>query len=593
MNNKTRETTASISVQDFTRICKEVDREIREEFESVFAQKRTYEKAAGYADALANPFIPVKTSWALAEYSRYATPGPVQSLIGENKWDSGELWDRIGVKAGKSLGNRDHDDPLGPGLVTDETAQGKQGKSTAGVSHQYAGCAGGIINCVTWVALSLVMPDAKTWISSRLFLPEKTWFTGAGETGTRRREKAGVPEDVAFESKPKLARRQFRHARELGIKFNWAGGDEVYGRYAALRDDHEENGEAYAYFVPRNHVVMTLGKERRRVDELFELDHVKYETRTAGPGVNGPRYYDWAMIGVESPRHFLLIRKSAGEEKARQDDNRQESTAGRPGEAGRGTGREPDGNGTGKSTGDRVKDEGITFCLCYVPEDSPIRPTMPNLVLMAGRRWGVEETMSLAKGPVGWDENQFRKWESMHHHAVLAGLAMLKANIINERVDTFRASAGTADPHGEENREESMQEVPRDYPEPSAEDFFIPLGDAPVPYHAGQAIPEGIGFIRLSVNEVIRLKSIVLAGFSDAEIAFHIRWSKWRRKHQAVARWYHRIARLADSAADGESTDLRGVVTLCNWHSDSPLASGAAHHSRMVITGSLTVRSEL
>ena len=50
------------------------------------------------------------------------------------------------------------------------------------------------------------------------------------------------------------------------------------------------------------------------------------------------------------------------------------------------------------------RDEGITFCRCYVPEKSPIKPTMANMVMMAGRRWGAEETMATAKGPIGWDE---------------------------------------------------------------------------------------------------------------------------------------------------------------------------------------------
>jgi hypothetical protein len=54
---------------------------------------------------------------------------------------------------------------------------------------------------------------------------------------------------------------------------------------------------------------------------------------------------------------------------------------------------------------------------------------------MVGRRWGAEETIATAKGPVGWDENQFRKWESMNHHTALAGIAMLRANMIQQRLD--------------------------------------------------------------------------------------------------------------------------------------------------------------
>ncbi|MGH3237745.1 MAG: hypothetical protein ACRDOH_31705, partial [Streptosporangiaceae bacterium] len=72
---------------------------------------------------------------------------------------------------------------------------------------------------------------------------------------------------------------------------------------------------------------------------------------------------------------------------------------------------------------------------------------MANLVLMAGRRWGAEEAMSTGKGPVGWDENQFRKWESLQHHTALAGMAMLKANIIRKRVNELSAAAEARVPH--------------------------------------------------------------------------------------------------------------------------------------------------
>jgi len=51
---------------------------------------------------------------------------------------------------------------------------------------------------------------------------------------------------------------------------------------------------------------------------------------------------------------------------------------------------------------------------------------MRNLVHMAGRRWGVEEAIAIGKGPIGWDENQFRKWGSLQHRTALAGLAILR-----------------------------------------------------------------------------------------------------------------------------------------------------------------------
>jgi hypothetical protein len=102
------------------------------------------------------------------------------------------------------------------------------------------------------------------------------------------------------------------------------------------------------------------------------------------------------------------------------------------------------GNPREERSGDKVEDDGITFCLCCVPGKSPIRPTMTNMVMMAGRRWGAENAMATAKGPIGWDESQFRKWGSMQHHTALAGLAMLKASIIRERLSELSAASGAA-----------------------------------------------------------------------------------------------------------------------------------------------------
>jgi SRSO17 transposase len=557
VTNKTEETAASISVYELDRICKEVDRELEAELVGVFAQKRTYDKAAAYVVALGDPAVPVKTCWGMAEGAGNETPGRFQSLIGENKWMPEKMWDGIAGTAARNLGKNSGGDQLGPGVVADETADEKRGKHTAGVSHQYAGCAGGIVNCVTWVTMSLIGAHSKTWVSARTFLPEKTWFTGDGETGTARREKAGIPGKATFASKPELARLQYQHLRELGIPFFWAAGDEVYGRYGKLREDHEENGEAYAYFIPRNYVVRTSKGESKKADELLDRADGRYELRSAGPGVNGPRYYKWAMLSLESKNHFLLIRKPESAEPGAEREISGESTRKESAAACGETPSPSAGKPGSAKPGDRVKDELITFCICYIPDDSPIRPTMTNMVTMAGRRWGAEEAMATAKGPVGWDENQFRQWESTQHHTALAGFAMLRANLIRERLSECLTTSRTAGDDDGSDEAEKTGVAPAENSKPCREadepDLQIPLGDSRVPYSADQERPGEIGCISLSVNEILRLVSIVGAGMSEAKMAFHIAWSKWRREHQAIARWYriqHRMKADQETLAD-------------------------------------------
>jgi hypothetical protein len=131
-----KETTALVSVHEFARICKDVDLEIESEFSGIFAQKRTYAKAADYIAALSDPLVPVKSAWDAAEYSGYDTPGPFQSLMGENKWSHGEAWSRTAVTAGKLVGRDAENDPLGVGVIFDETADLRRGKMTCGVGYQ-------------------------------------------------------------------------------------------------------------------------------------------------------------------------------------------------------------------------------------------------------------------------------------------------------------------------------------------------------------------------------------------------------------------------------------------------------------------------
>lgn len=539
MTKKLNETAAWISIPDFREVCKAVDSEIRVEFGDMFAQRRTLDKAMDYIDALSDPNVQ-GNSWGISERLGHMNPGPVQSLVGENKWDPGETWRRIAAIAGRLAEEDCENDPLGPGVIVDETAQPKRGMATAGVGYQYAGCAGSVINCTNWVFLTMAGPFMRTWAGCGLYIPEKSWFAGRKDTGTARRRSAGIPLGTRFATKPEIARKQFRGLREDGVKFNYAAGDEVYGRSDSLRRDHEKHREAYAYFVPRDFRVKVPGKGSMKVDDLLGYVNPEFEERSAGPGAKGQRYYEWALIALRSAHHFILLRRPCGQ------------PWGNPPEL---TGHAPAGAAENPGEGDRVKDEKITFCLCFIPAGSPIKPAMRNLVLMAGRRWAAEEGNETGKGPVGWDQNQLRKFGSLQKHTALAGLAMLRSNIIMDRLAgrgtvisrrTSPVNGGvtpavdftekTAKVKRERNRETIEKEV------------MIPLGDSIVPKTAGDGFPAEIGYVRLSRNEVMRLRDAVMNGDGSSEIAFHVECSNWRRRHQAISKWHHHAKRLKAAA---------------------------------------------
>jgi SRSO17 transposase len=415
--------------------------------------------------------------------------------------------------------------------------------ATAGVGYQYAGCAGRVVNCVNWVFLTMAGPFMRTWAGCGLYIPEKAWFTGREETGTARRRSAGVPAGTRFATKPKIARKLFAGLRGKGVKFNFGAGDEVYGRDDALRRDHEKNREAYAYFIPRDFRVEIPGKGRVKADDLLEHADPAFEERSAGPGEKGLRYYEWALIALKSPRHFLLVRRPCAQ------------PWGNP------AGDDSDGEAVNPGGKDRVKDEKITFCLCFIPAGSPIEPSMRNLVLMAGRRWAAEEGNETGKGPIGWDENQLRKFGSLQKHTALAGLAMLRSNLIAARLAGRSAGmpSGTT-PLNDAGRtsgrtwEKTRRPRTRKTVKTSPANPVIPLGDSLVPVKAGQEFPGAVGYARLSRNEIMRLRNAVMSDADDSEIEFQVECSNWRRRHQAIAKWHHHARRLNSAALASRAT---------------------------------------
>jgi hypothetical protein len=66
----------------------------------------------------------------------------------------------------------------------------------------------------------------------------------------------------------------------------------------------------------------------------------------------------------------------------------------------------------------------------------------------------------------------------------------------------------------------------------------------PLPTRAGDLPPQDPGLIPVTVPEIKRL--YILFHQTLHSIAYGLRWSRWRRRHQARARWYHHRARLRD-----------------------------------------------
>ena len=113
-------------------------------------------------------------------------------------------------------------------LIVDDTGYQKKGSHSVGVARQYCGRLGKTDNCQIAVTLSIANHHASLPIAYRLYLPEN-WANNA-----ERREKAHVPENVEFKTKPQIALSQIEAALKDGVARGVVLADAAYGATASF-----------------------------------------------------------------------------------------------------------------------------------------------------------------------------------------------------------------------------------------------------------------------------------------------------------------------------------------------------------------------
>ena len=113
--------------------------------------------------------------------------------------------------------------------IIDDTSYPKQGTHSVGVHHQYCGQLGKQANCQVVVTLSIANHHGSLPIAYRLYLPQE-WAEDAA-----RRNKAHVPDEIAFKTKPQIALEQISAACAAGVPRGVVLMDASYGSNTALR----------------------------------------------------------------------------------------------------------------------------------------------------------------------------------------------------------------------------------------------------------------------------------------------------------------------------------------------------------------------
>lgn len=215
------------------------------------------------------------------------------------------------------------------------------------------------------------------------------------------------------------------------------------------------------------HVTTPAGRMTVR-DLAARMTTTAWQTYSAGEGSKGHRYYSWALISIEpEPEPTGAKDLAAGGEQmllVRRND----------------------------TTGE------LAYHLCHAPKPVP----MATLVRVAGQRWRIEENFQAAKGHVGLDQHQVRRWDSWHRWTTVAMLAHAFLTVLASTIRT------TEDHHAR--------------------------------------------LIAITVAEARRLFN-TLTRVATRSTDDALDWSTWRRRHQARARTAHYHRRITA----GRGHDLR------------------------------------
>lgn len=315
--------------------------------------------------------------------------------------------------------------------IVDDTGLPKKGKHSVGVAHQYCGQTGKQDNCRVAVSLSIATPRGSVPVGFRLYMPRE-W------TDDRERcDKAGVPDEVSFATKPTLALQQIESALEAGYPCGTVLADAAYGDETAWREAIAGYGLRYAVGVRPGTTVWwgkyqplaepkpagTVGRPRHRVrrdadhqpisvaDVARALPARCWRTVTWREGVSQPLNSRFARVRVRAAHHdqpreeeWLIIEWAKG------------------------------------------ADEPAHYWFSTLPGNTGWQE-MVNTVM---GRWQIERDYEELKQELGLGHFEGRNWRGFHHHASLCiaayGFLMLERLSGSKKNFTrFKAPALPAD----------------------------------------------------------------------------------------------------------------------------------------------------
>jgi len=266
-------------------------------------------------------------------------------------------------------------------LIFDDTGFPKQGQASAGVQRQYSGTLGKTGNCQVAVTCHYAERTLAWPVDVRLYLPER-WCADPG-----RRTRAHVPETVTFQTKPQIALALLDEANALGVRHACLTVDADYGDNPTFLNGLEARAERYVVAI-RSDFTVTMtrrGRPQQAAAVLAAESRGSWVTLAWAEGSRGTQrakfraMRGWRIDGDGTRHAGWLIGQRAAQ----------------------------------RQTGDPK----------YFWSNASARTPIPTLVEYAHRRHWIEQYYEEAKGELGWEQFQGRRYDAFHRNAVTVMLS--------------------------------------------------------------------------------------------------------------------------------------------------------------------------
>jgi SRSO17 transposase len=264
-------------------------------------------------------------------------------------------------------------------LICDDTGFAKPGRCSVGVARQDSGTLGQTGNLQITVNGHYAERTIAWPVATRRDRPE-SWANDAD-----RRQKAKVPEEVVFQTKPQIASDLLDEARSRGVRWACVTADADYGDNPNFLAGLEKRRQPYVVAVRSDFAVRSSrrGGEVQRADELVGAQPARsWRSVTWREGSQG--WMRGQFVALRAWRVTASGRRRAG-----------------------------------WLIGEDASDGKRRYYWSDFGPDVPLE----RLVEYAHRRHWVEQYHEEAKGLLGWDQYQGRLWTGFHRHAVTVMLA--------------------------------------------------------------------------------------------------------------------------------------------------------------------------